>query len=351
MKKDNNKKLTAFIIGVTGQDGAHLADLLLNKGYEVYGGFRRSGVNKLWRTDFLGITPKIKLVEFQLNEPQHIINLFKKIQPDEVYNLAGESFVADSFDYPCHTMEVNAHGVINILEAVKIASPESKIFFASSSEVFGYAAKHGYLNEQSRRRPKNPYAISKLTADNFVRLYREQYNMFVCSGILFNHEGPLRSRHFVTRKITYNMVKLKLDGGSYFELGNFSSARDWGAAVDYVQAMKGMLDADTPNDFVISTGKLTTIKRILEIAACSVGFDPVFEGLNESELCIDKSSGRVLTKVSSRYYRPFDTAPMIGNSSLIQKQIGWSPQQSVVNMIESMVEADYTRRKQGMIDV
>jgi len=347
----NNKKSIAFITGVTGQDGAHLADLLLKKGYEVYGGFRRVGLNKMWRLDFLGITAQIKLVEFQLDEPQHIIDLFKKIQPDEIYNLAGESFVADSFDYPCHTMEINAHGVVNILEAARLVSPRSRMFFASSSEVFGYAAKNGGLNEQSTRKPSNPYAISKLTADNFVRLYREKYGMFACSGILFNHEGPLRSRHFITRKITYNMARLKLDDQKHFELGNLSSARDWGSAVDYVNAMKIMLEVDNPSDFVISTGELTTVRQVLEIAASFVGFDPIFEGSDENEVCIDKSSGRVLAKVSSKYYRPFDTAPMLGDSSLIQKLLGWHAQQGVTSMIESMVAADLYRRKQGMTDV
>ena len=347
----NNKKSIAFIVGVTGQDGAHLADLLLKKGYEVYGGFRYGGLNKMWRLDFLGITDQLKLVEFQLNEPQHIIDLFKKIQPDEIYNLAGESFVADSFDSPCHTLEINAHGVVNILEAARLVSPKSRMFFASSSEVFGYAAKNGGLNEQSARIPCNPYAISKLTADNFVRLYREKYDMFACSGILFNHEGPLRSRHFVTRKITYNMIRLKLDAGKCFKLGGFDSARDWGSAADYVSAMWMMLKSSNPSDFVISTGKLTTVRQVLRMAANSAGFDPMFEGSGEYEICIDKTSGRILSKVSPKYYRPFDTAPMIGDSSLIRKSLGWHKQQSVEDMIESMVTADFRRRKQGAIDV
>ena len=347
--KNNNK--TAFITGVTGQDGAHLADLLLKKGYEVYGGFRRGGLNKMWRLDFLGITDKIKLVEFQLSEPQRIINLFKKIQPKEIYNLAGESFVADSFDYPCHTMQINAHGVINVLEAARLVSPNSKLFFASSSEVFGYTKENKGHNEQSARRPCNPYGISKLTADNFVKLYREKYGMFACSGILFNHEGPLRSRFFVTRKITYNMAKLKLENEEHFELGNLSSSRDWGSAIDYVNAMKIMLEAVKPHDFVISTGKLTTVREVLEVAARSVGFDPVMEGNDENEICADKISGRVLAKVSSKYYRPFDTSSMLGDSSKIKKMLDWQAQQGLTAMIESMVETDLYRRKKGMTDV
>ncbi len=347
--KNNNK--TAFITGVTGQDGAHLADLLLKKGYEVYGGFRRGGLNKMWRLDFLGITDQIRLVEFQLSESQRIINLFKKIQPKEIYNLAGESFVADSFDYPCHTMQINAHGVINVLEAARLVSPNSKLFFASSSEVFGYTKENKGHNEQSARRPCNPYGISKLTADNFVKLYREKYDMFACSGILFNHEGPLRSRFFVTRKITYNMAKLKLEDGKHFELGNLSSSRDWGSAIDYVNAMKLMLEADNPRDFVISTGRLTTVRKVLEVAARSVGFDPVMEGNDENEICVDKSSGRILAKVSPKYYRPFDTSSMLGDPSMIKKILGWQAQQKLNTMIELMVETDLNRREKGVIDV
>ena len=347
----NNNKPIAFVAGVTGQDGAHLADLLLKNGYEVYGGFRRGSLNKMWRLDFLQIADKLNLVEFRLDEPQHIIDILKKTQPDEIYNLAGESFVADSFGYPCHTMEINAFGVINFLEAVRLVCPKSKTFFASSAEVFGYASERGGLNEESTRMPCNPYAISKLTADNFIRLYREKFGLFACSGILFNHEGPLRSRHFVTRKITYNMVRMKMGDKRHFELGNLSASRDWGSAEDYVGAMKLMLEADIPVDFVISTGKLTTVRQFLEIAAKSVGFDPVFEGSDEQEVCIDKSSGILLVKVSPKYYRPFDTPPMLGDSSLIQKKLGWQAKDTVANIVKSMVDADLDRRKKGITDV
>ena len=347
----NNNKSVAFVAGITGQDGAHLADLLLRKGYEVYGGFRRGGFNKMWRLDFLGIKDKVNFVEFQLDEPQRIIDIFKKIQPDEIYNLAGESFVADSFNYPNHTMEINAAGVVNLLEAVRLICPKSKIFTASSAEVFGYASESGGLTEESIRKPCNPYAISKLTADNFVRLYREKYGLFACSGILFNHEGPLRSRHFVTRKITFNMVRMKMGDLKNFELGGLSASRDWGSARDYVCAMKLMLEADAPEDFVISSGKLTSVRQFLEISAKSVGFDPVFEGSNEQEVCFDKSSGILLAKVSPKYYRPFDTPPMLGDSYLIKKRLGWQAKDTVANIVGSMVEADLFRRKEGLTDV
>jgi GDPmannose 4,6-dehydratase len=348
MKKNKRK---VFITGITGQDGAHLADLLLKKNYTVYGGFRRGSSNKLWRLDFLGITNKIKLIEFQLNEPQHIIEILKDINADEIYHLAGESFVADSFKYPGFTMESNTQGTINILEAVRIVSPNTKVFFASSSEIYGKNVNSTGVDETSVHFPSNPYGISKLAADYFVKLYREKYGLFTCSGILFNHEGPLRARQFVTRKITFNMARLKLLGGECFELGNFNSARDWGAAVDYVDAMRLMLTLDTPSDFVISSGKLTTVRSLLEMVATSVGFKPIFEGKDENEICLDQTTGFLLAKVSNKYYRPYDTEPMIGNSSQIKKHTGWNAKQTTLQMMELMVEADLYRRKKGIIDV
>jgi len=253
----NKKKPVAFITGVTGQDGAYLANLLLCKGYDVFGGFRRGATNKVWRLDYLGITKRIKLLEFQLNESQNLIEILKKIQPNEIYHLAGESMIVDSFKYPIATLELNAIGTLNMLEAVRIISPKSKIFFASSSEIFGVCNQEKLLNESSPMYPGNPYAVSKLTADYLIKLYRDRYNIFACSGILFNHESPLRGLQFVTRKITHKMAKLKMNSmESPVELGDLNSARDWGSAIDYVKAMKFMLETDEPKDFVIATGVL-----------------------------------------------------------------------------------------------
>jgi len=343
-------KPIAFIVGISGQDGAHLADHLLKSGYKVYGGARNEP-NKMWRVDCLGIKDKIDFVDFHLEDYHNMIDLFKKIQPNEIYNLAGESFVADSFQFPNHTMEINTQGTVNILEAVKLTSPNSKIFIASSSEIFGQNKKSDLLNEKSEKNPVNPYAISKLSADYFVKLYREQYGLFACSGILFNHEGPLRSRRFVTRKITHNIARIKLGDQEGFELGNFSSARDWGAAVDYVKAMHLMLQSDQPNDYIIASGKLTEIRKVLEIAANFVGFDPVFDGDGDKEICIDKKSGNILASISSEYYRPFDTAPIIGDASLIKETLGWSPEQTVEHLIHSMVEADLYLLEQRMLSI
>jgi len=341
----------AFITGVTGQDGAHLADLLLKKGYRVCGGFRRGDSNKTWRIDYLGITDKIELIDFQLNEPKNLIEILQRIKPDEIYNLAGESFVADSFKYPGVTLDANVHGSLNILDAVRLISPASRVFFASSSEIFGRNPKDSLLNEDSPFQPGNPYAISKLAADYFVKLYREEYGLFACSGILFNHEGPLRARQFVPRKITYNIARLKVNGGEPFELGDLNAARDWGSAIDYVEAMRLMLALDQPQDFVIATGKLATVRDLLELSALAAGFDPVFEGEGNNEICADKLSGMCIAKVSERFFRPHDTPPLVGNPSRIESITGWHRSMDIQTMIGEMVEIDIDRWKRGITDV
>jgi GDPmannose 4,6-dehydratase len=346
-----NEKPTAFITGVTGQDGSLLADLLLKSGYEVYGGFRRGSSNKIWRLNYLGIIHKIKLVEFQLNEPQNLIEILQTIKPDEIYNLAAESYVSDSFKYPGVTLDANTHGTINLLDAARLVVPKSKLFFASSSEIFGYNPLGGQLNEDSQFFPSNPYAISKLAADYYVKLYREKYNLFSCSGILFNHEGPLRTRQFVSRKISFNISRLKIDGGLAIELGDFNSARDWGAATDYVEAMRLILAQDEPSDFIIATGILSSVRDILKISAIAAGFDPVFEGDGLTEVCVDKVTGKIIAKVAERYFRPFDTEPLSGNSLKLKSKTGWNNEVGLEEMLYEMVYVDIDRRKKGLIDV
>lgn len=345
------KKKVAFVTGVTGQDGAHLAANLLRDGWRVYGGFRRGSSNKTWRMEALGITDKVELVECQLNEPQQMIEIFQSIRPEHVYNLAGESFVADSFKYPGVTLEVNTHGVLNILDAARLISPESRLFFASSSEIFGCSGFIGACNESMPCRPSNPYGISKLAAQNFVSLYRQSYGLFACSGILFNHEGPLRGREFVTRKITFNIGRLKVRGGPPIQLGDLNAARDWGAADDYVEAMRAMLRQEEAEDMVIASGALTTVREFLRIAAVAAGFNPVFEGDGISEVCIDRLSGMRLAEVSERYFRPHDTPSLTGDPSLIESKTGWRRKVGIEQMVSEMVDADIDRWKKGMINV
>ena len=343
-------KPTAFITGITGQDGAHLAYLLLSKGYKVYGGHRRSN-NKLWRLDFLGIKEKITLIDFHLNEPQHVTTIIQELKPNELYHLAAESFIADSFKYPNRVMAINTNSTCNILEAIRIYSPSTRMFFASSSEVFGNSKPGELLDESSKFYPSNPYAISKLSSDFFIKMYREKYGIFACSGILFNHEGPLRGGQFVSRKITSNLARLKTKAGLPLVLGSLDISRDWGASIDYVNAMRLMLKSDNPNDYVISTGKLTTVREFLRLASLEVGFDPIFEGENENEFCYDKVSGLTIAKVSKKYFRPFDTNPLAGDSSKISSDLGWARKINFEKLIVLMVNADLDRCNSGLIEI
>ena len=346
-----NDQKTAFITGVTGQDGAHLAARLLADGWQVYGGFRRGSSNKTWRMDALGITKKLKLVECQLSEQQNLIEILRAVQPDEIYNLAGESFVADSFKYPGTALQANTHGSLNLLEAARLVSPHSRMFFASSSEIFGTGNIGEPHNENSPCLPTNPYGVSKLAAQKFAGMYKRAYDLFCCSGILFNHEGPLRGREFVTRKITFNMARLKIEGGDPVELGNLDSARDWGAAEDYVNAMTVMLRQNTPQDMIIASGKLTTVRKFLTIAARAAGFDPIFDGEGDKEVCIDRITGKKIAEVADRYFRPNDTPPIVGDPTLIETTTPWQRQIELEQMISAMVEADIKRWKQGITNV
>ena len=341
----------AFITGVTGQDGSYLAAHLLRDGWDVYGGFRRGSSNKTWRMQALGIHKKVKLVECQLSELENLVDILQNIRPYHVYNLAGESFVADSFKYPNLALDVNTHGTLNILQAARLVMPEARYFFASSSEVFGRGQASRPCNEETPCYPSNPYGISKLAGQNFVRLYRESYGLFSCSGILFNHESSLRGREFVTRKITYNLARLKIQGGPPIELGNMNSERDWGAANDYVKAMHLMLCQSSARDMVIASGNQTTVREFFRIAAIAAGFNPLFEGEGKSEICIDKKSGLRLCQVSERYFRPYDTPSRSGDPTLIERETGWQRTTSFENMVEEMISQDIIRWNNGITNV
>jgi len=339
-----------FISGVTGQDGAHLAQELLNSGCQVFGGFRR-GDDKFWRLDYLGIFERVELIEFQLSEPQSFFAILQENQFDEIYHLAGESFVADSFGHPILTLELNTNAVCNLLEATRLTSPHSRIFIASSSEIYGNGHGSTMLTEESVANPGNPYGISKLAADYFVKMYREVYGLFVCSGVMFNHEGPLRGRQFVTRKISHNLARLKMQGGPPLKLGNLNASKDWGAAADYVRAMVLMLRSDEPNDYVIASGELNSVRDLLTLSSNAAGFRPIFEGEGLDETCRDESSGLVLAQVDERYFRLTETYPIAGDPSKIANDLGWRRNQNLRQIVDSMVEADVNRWKAGVSNV
>lgn len=342
---------TALILGVTGQDGSLLAARLLDQGWRVYGTFRRGGAGRLWRLDELGIAERITLVNANLYEPHLIIEAIGTIKPDHIYHLAGESFVADSFEQPRSVLETNVLGTLNVLEAVRIAARDARLFFASSAEIFGRPAPDGLLNENSPRHPANPYAVSKLTAQNLATVYRERHGLHAVCGIMFNHEGPMRGRNFVTRKISHTLARLRLEGGPPMQLGAFDAARDWGSAADYVAAQAMTLTLDTPQDFVFATGRQTRVEDFLRLAAEAAGFDPAFDGDGLSATCRDRTSGRLIAVVAPRYLRRFDTPPLIGDPSKLIQATGFQGSRQIAVVAEEMVRADIDRYKQGLTNI
>ena len=338
----------AFITGVTGQDGAYLARKLLGQGVKVVGGFRRGDAMKTWRLKELGIADKIDLVDSQLNEPQGFYSILNDYKPTEIYHLAADSLVADSFKHPSSTLEANIIGTAGLLEAIRVVRPEAKVFFASSSEVFGNKAESPVCSEDTNCFPNNPYGLSKLSLQHLVRIYSDTHGLNASTGILFNHESPLRGRSFVTRKITYNVARIKhgLDE-SPIRLGNLDSARDWGHAEDYCEAMMMLASGNVTGDFVIASGIPTSVRDFLRWSCLAAGFDPSFEGVGVDEKCYDNKSGKVLAEISKKYFRPTDTKLLIGDASKIQKITGWAPKKSVEQIVQEMVETDIERHIKG----
>ena len=279
-----------------------------------------------------------------------MVDVLTSVKPNHIYHFAGESFVADSFIHPVTTIQTNTLGTLHVLEAIRHTLPKAKLFFASSSEVFGNVNIGEALNENSLVRPSNPYGISKLTAQQLVRMYRETYDLDATVGILFNHEGPLRGRNFVTRKISYNIARLKIHNDDAFELGSLSASRDWGAAEDYTKAMMMALEVEV-DDYVFATGKLTSVREFLKFSAIAGGFDPIFEGVGVSEICVDKPTGRLLAQVSERYFRPFDTSARMGDASKLMYNTQWQGSRSVEKLATEMVLTDIERIKKGITNV
>ncbi len=345
------KSNKALIIGGTGQDGAHIAKQLLEQGWDVYCGFRRGSASKTWRLIHLGILDKVTLVNINIDEPFNLTDVIKSICPDHIYHFAGESFVADSFIHPVTTLQANSMGTLFLLESIRHIAPHSRLFFTSSSEVFAVPEPGTLLNEDSLVDPGNPYAISKMTAQQLVKMYREKYGLHASIGIMFNHEGPLRGRNFVTRKMTYNLARLKLEGGAPIELGSLSASRDWGSAEDYTAAMIETVQQEQADDYVFATGNLTSVRSFLSYAASAAGFDPVFEGEDATEICIDKSTGATIAQVAERYFRPFDTSARAGDTTKLNTHIDWKGSRPVADMASEMVMVDIDRRNKGITNV
>ena len=330
-------KKIAFITGISGQDGAYLADLLLSKNYQVLGADRRTSGPSLWRLEKLGIANEIEIVDCDLLEFSNLERIFKKYKISEIYNLAAQSFVASSFNTPIYTSKVNSLGVLSLLELIRNNDREIKFYQASTSEMFGNI-KEVPQNENTSFYPRSPYAISKLYSHWMTVNYREAYNIFACSGICFNHESPLRGSEFVTKKIVESLRKIQLDKLDCLYLGNIDSKRDWGYAGDYVEAMWLMLQANTPDDYVISTGETYSIRYFIETAAPFFNINLEWEGEGLNEIGINKNNNKIIVRISEKFYRPTEVDLLIGDSSKILKKLNWSNKTDIKSLIKMMVE-------------
>ena len=339
---------TAIITGITGQDGAYLAELLLEKGYKVYGTYRRTSSVNFWRIDELGVSrhPNLTLVEYDLTDLSSSIRLLETTKATEVYNLAAQSFVGVSFDQPLTTAEITGLGPVNLLEAIRIVNPDIRFYQASTSEMFGKVQAIPQI-EDTPFYPRSPYGVAKLYAHWMTINYRESYNIFGCSGILFNHESPLRGREFVTRKITDSMAKISLSNLDVLELGNMDAKRDWGFAKEYVEGMWRMLQADKPDTYVLATNRTETVRDFVTMAGRAAGFELAWEGEAENEVAIDRKSGKTIVQVNPKFYRPAEVELLIGDPAKAKRDLGWEPKTSLEELCQMMVEADIRRNQAG----
>jgi GDPmannose 4,6-dehydratase len=337
----NTIKKRALITGLTGQDGAYLAEFLLKKGYEVYGMHRRTSMEIFDRIGDL--RKKINLIEGDVTDMGSIIRIIKENKPDEIYNLAGQSFVPASWTQPISTAEINAVGVIKILEAIRLINPKIRFYQASTSEMFG-KIRENPQTENTPFYPRSPYGVSKVFGYYITKNYRESYDLFACNGILFNHESPTRGKQFVTRKITHSVAKIKLAYQDFFEIGNLDTKRDWGFAGDYVEAMWRILQQDKPEDYVIGTGKTHSVREFVEEAFKCVGMPIIWEGKGVEE--VGKHNGKIVVKVSPKFYRPAEVEYLLANPAKAKKELGWQAKTSFKELVKMMVESDIAHLKE-----
>jgi GDPmannose 4,6-dehydratase len=339
---------SAIITGITGQDGAYLAELLLGKGYTVYGTYRRTSSVNFWRIEELGIAghPNLKLVEYDLTDLSASIRLLQSTGATEVYNLAAQSFVGVSFDQPVTTAEISGIGPLNLLEAIRIVNPAIRFYQASTSEMFGKVQAIPQI-ETTPFYPRSPYGVAKLYAHWITVNYRESYGIFGSSGILFNHESPLRGREFVTRKITDSVAKIALGKLDRLELGNLDAKRDWGFAKEYVEGMWRMLQADQPDTYVLATNRTETVRDFVAMAFKAAGISVEFKGKDEGETAVDTATGRTVMRINPQFYRPAEVELLIGDPAKAKVDLGWEPHTNLEELCRMMVEADLRRNRAG----
>lgn len=336
----------ALITGITGQDGSYLAELLLEKGYEVHGILRRSSTLSTWRIDHLYNDPDILnktlfLHYGDMTDSVSLISLIKKIQPDEIYNLAAQSHVMVSFEIPEITAEIDALGTLKLLEAVRTLDLESKtrIYQASTSELYGKVVETPQ-SENTPFYPRSPYGVAKLYGFWIIKNYREAYNMYAVSGILFNHESERRGFNFVTRKITIGLAKIKHGQQDVLKLGNLDAKRDWGHAKEYVEGMWRMLQRDTPEDFVLATGETHTVREFIETAAEAIGIHIEWQGEGVDEIGIDTATGKTIITIDPKYFRPTEVDLLLGDPSKAKEKLGWATITSFKELASQMAKAD-----------
>jgi GDPmannose 4,6-dehydratase len=340
---------TAIITGITGQDGAYLAQLLLEKNYKVYGAFRRTSSVNFWRIDELGVSkhPNLHLIEYDLTDLGASIRMLQTTGATEVYNLAAQSFVGVSFEQPITTAEITGVGAVNLLEAIRIVNPRIRFYQASTSEMFGKVQAVPQV-ESTPFYPRSPYGVAKLYAHWMTINYRESYDIFACSGILFNHESPLRGLEFVTRKITDAVSKIKLGMLDCLELGNIDAKRDWGFAKEYVEGMWRMLQADQPDTYVLATNRTESVRDFVRMAFKAADIKVDFKGSAEGETGVDASMGKTVMRVNPKFYRPAEVELLIGNPAKAKSQLGWEPKTTLEQLCQAMVEADLKRNRAGL---
>jgi GDPmannose 4,6-dehydratase len=334
----------AIVTGITGQDGAYLAELLLEKGYKVFGAYRHTSAPNFWRIEELGIKDheRLELVGYDLTDFSSIMRLIQQTEPQEIYNLAAQSFVGLSFEQPLTTAEINATGPLHFLEAIRMINPEIRYYQASTSEMFG-KVQAVPQTENTPFYPRSPYGVAKLFAHWMTVNYRESYNLYACSGILFNHESKLRGKEFVTRKISDGVARIKHNVQTHIELGNMNAKRDWGHAKDYVEGMWRMMQQDTADSYILSTGRTETVRDFVKMAFAAADIDVAFAGQGEDELAYEVGSGRVLVRVNPQFYRPAEVDLLIGDPSKAREKLGWESHTNLEELCRGMVHADITR--------
>ncbi len=331
---------TAFITGVTGQDGAYLAKLLLDKGYEVHGGVRRTSDLRATRLEALGVAGDVRLHDFELGELNNIHRILKKVRIDEFYNLAAQSFVGTSWDLPIYAGDINGLGVARILDSLRTLSPETRFYQASSSEMFGRAEQFPQV-ETTRFHPRSPYGVAKVYGHYITVNYRESFGMHASCGILFNHESPLRGKEFVTGKITLALAAIAHGADTPCVLGNLDARRDWGFAGDYVDGIWRMLQQDRADDYILATGVTSSVRDFVGYAAEALGMDIEWSGEGIAERGVDRRTGRTVVTVSEEFFRPAEVERLQGDASKAHRVLGWTPTVEVRELAAMMARHDY----------